>query len=70
MIEYHIRLKSGESIEVPPGAEVVDYGFSLAIERPHVCSCGNHHSQILRSWKRDEMDPQSSVSASGLSMRI
>ena len=70
MSDYYIYLKSGEHIEVPPGARVVDHGYSLAIEQPHECHCGRPCASLVRSWTRDEMDARSSVSAHGLSMRL
>ena len=67
--KYHIELRDDTSYEVPEKAHVLDYGYSITVERPCRCACGDHHSETLKSWRRSEIK-SARISIGGMSMNI
>ena len=71
MDTYRIRLEpDGREYEVPPKATVMDYGYSISVEQPCVCSsCGNRHNKTLENWPKGAVR-SASITANGVMMWI
>lgn len=69
MADYIIQMKNGTEIDVPVGAEVLDYGYSLEVREPHSCTCGDRHHKTLHSLTRKDV-AYASVTANGMAMVI
>ena len=44
-----------ERFEVPLDAVVLDYGYSLSVELPCRCSCGDQHRRTLAHWPKSQV---------------
>jgi hypothetical protein len=62
---YRIEMVDGSRYEVPEGARVLDYGYSILVVRNCTCHCGDSHEMTIESWPRSAIR-RASVSQDGL----